>query len=115
MEELILEEVSELCRHLEEDCGVPIDVRRRYNAAILNALWRITTGERLAHDDRRLLKILTMLDGFNKVAAKPVLMIAKSSSWINSIFRYFGFGDMEASTVRQLSVVEREDSLAIHY
>ena len=56
MEALIAEEVNELCKHLESFGGKPIDVRNEFNIAILNALWTLSTSERLGYEDPKLRK-----------------------------------------------------------
>jgi len=47
--------------------GIPIDLLTRLQLAVLNALWKITCGERYSHDDNRLLNILKKTGAYEKV------------------------------------------------
>jgi hypothetical protein len=46
MEEMILEEVRQFTGFLRERAGQPIDMSSQFNLPILNALWRVTVGDR---------------------------------------------------------------------
>ena len=58
MEGLIIEEVKELLDWIKQQNGQPITLQRRFNLATLNALWTILSGERYAHDDPHLTKMM---------------------------------------------------------
>nr|QST15070.1 CYP370C1 protein [Diaphanosoma celebensis] len=51
IEAMVQEEVVELIRTLRADAGKPTQLASRFNVAVVNALWTITTGERFSHDD----------------------------------------------------------------
>lgn len=61
MESLIAEEVNEFVERLRKDAGKPIATQNRFNIAVLNALWTITSGQRLDHDDPELLEIIAAI------------------------------------------------------
>ncbi len=120
-EELAREEADELCQYLESSRGEPIDIRNKFNTAILNVLWRITTSERLHYDDPKLMKLLLLLDRFIQEAGKPLNnMIAqiKGLNWLvgktgllafSSVFKSLrGFVDDALEPVKS---TYQEDSL----
>ncbi len=89
-EEMALEEVADLSAFLESTKGEPINIRNKFNIAILNALWRITTSERLQYDDPRLNKLLILLDNFIQQLGSPVNGIMFSNKFILSVAEKMG-------------------------
>ncbi len=71
-EEMVLEEVADLSTYLDSTNAEPINIRSKLNIAILNALWRITTSEKLSYDDPRLKRILVLLDDVSHQFGSPV-------------------------------------------
>lgn len=61
MEEMIMDEVKELIQGIKQDSGRPILTQNRFNIAVLNALWTITTGNRFKQDDPELKEVLAIL------------------------------------------------------
>ena len=61
MENMILDEVSEFIERLKKDAGKPIATQNRFNIAVLNALWTITSGQRLSQDDPELQEIIAAI------------------------------------------------------
>jgi len=53
MEGLVQEEIKELIETFKEsaDAGRPISTQNKFNAAVLNALWSIVSGQRYSHSD----------------------------------------------------------------
>nr|QST15077.1 CYP370C8 protein [Diaphanosoma celebensis] len=51
LEGMVQDEISELLGRLEEDVGHPVQLDHRFNLAVVNALWTITTGRRFSQDD----------------------------------------------------------------
>ncbi len=62
MEDIIAEEASDLCKYLEGTNGEAIDVRNEFNVSVLSVLWRLISNERLPRDDKKLKKLLWLLD-----------------------------------------------------
>ena len=58
MEPLIQEEVSQCISMMAKEAGRVTSLKLRLNVSILNALWRITTGEKLQHEDARCKEIV---------------------------------------------------------
>lgn len=61
MESIIAEEAVELAERLQSHCGKPMSIQMAFNAAILNALWSLLTGERFKQDDPDLAATLNIL------------------------------------------------------
>ena len=79
MEELINEEVEVFNEVLKSYRGEPIDMAGKLNLPILNALWKITVGQRFDYDDPQLTRIITQLtEFFQRVGATPQQLIALS-------------------------------------
>ena len=57
MEGLILEEVSKFKSYLDGKIGEPIDIAPMLTLPIVNALWKVTVGERYDYNDPKLLDI----------------------------------------------------------
>lgn len=55
---LIGDQVNQISHPYRKQVGSPINLLTRLQLAVLNALWKITCGERYKHDDKRLLDIL---------------------------------------------------------
>nr|QST15082.1 CYP370C13 protein [Diaphanosoma celebensis] len=58
---LVQSEIAELLSHLEENAGRPIQLSNRFNVAVVNALWSITTGQRFSQDDPEVKKRVEQL------------------------------------------------------
>lgn len=63
MESLIAEEAAELTDRLRlrAQSGKPMSITNAFNAAILNALWSLLTGEKFKQDDPELAEALKLL------------------------------------------------------
>jgi hypothetical protein len=51
MESMVLEEAAELIETFKKGVGKPTQTQNKFNAAVLNALWTLVTGNRYSHDD----------------------------------------------------------------
>ena len=79
MEELINEEVEVFNEVLKSYRGEPIDMAGKLNLPILNALWKITVGQRFDYDDPQLTRIITQLtEFFQRIGTNPQQLIALS-------------------------------------
>ena len=54
---MILEEISHFKIHIENKMNEPIDFGTNLNLPIINALWRITVGEKFDYNDPKLLDL----------------------------------------------------------
>ena len=72
MEELINGEVEVFNEVLMSYRGEPIDIAGKLNFPILNALWRISVGQRFNYNDPKLTRIIAQLtEFFKRVGATP--------------------------------------------
>jgi len=71
MEELIMDEVKEVLDWLKKQKGKSIPLQERFSLAVVNSLWKITTGERFDHDDAQLHQILEDLQKYGSFACQP--------------------------------------------
>jgi cytochrome P450 family 2 subfamily F len=86
MENLILDEVAHFTTHLHQFSGQPLDMGGRFNLPILNALWRITVGERFEYDDPKLVDIIQRLDELFKRSTGPSVLFMLTQPWIFHMF-----------------------------
>ncbi len=120
-EELALEETNELCSFLESTQGQPINIRNKFNIAILNSLWRISTSERLSYDDTRLVHLLLLLDRFIQEGGRPLVSLMVNTPWLRWIalkFNLFAFASIFSDlrcfvedAINPLKETYQEDSL----
>ena len=62
MEGMIHEEVQKLIDSLDPKCGKPVNLRYSFNLSIINGLWAITTGNQMAIDDPKLIKMVQQIE-----------------------------------------------------
>ena len=83
MEEMINEEVGLFMEEIQKSERKPLDFINTFNLPILNALWRVTVGQRFDYDDRRLISIIHKLTDPLKQAADPsAILIILLPSWV---------------------------------
>ena len=113
MEELIQEEVDLFKGLIDKKNGEPFDFINQFNVPILNALWRITSGERFDYDHPKLESIVARLTENFKRAGNPANIVVYLYPWITKIYPKF----MERN--RHLGVIHEildllEDSIKRH-
>ncbi len=94
MEQLIADEVDQLCSHLEsasDQGAIPISVEWLYTVAVVNALWRILTGERLDYEDEKIRSVVTTLEDFASQLSSPLNQVAISVPMIMDVLCAMGF------------------------
>jgi len=78
MDEMIQDEVRQLIVYLKDLAKDPIDFAGVFNLPVLNALWRVCTGESYEYNDPKLNEIIRQMSEFFKLAAdKSILFIVK--------------------------------------
>ena len=87
MEEMILEEVQQFTSFLRQlaSSGQPLDMASHFNLPILNALWRITVGDRFEYSDARLLNLIKRMGEFLKRIGNPAALLALTFPWIFNV------------------------------
>jgi len=62
MEDTIMDEVEKLCDQLKPFEGKSLNLQRKVNVSVLNALWGMLVGEKLSLQDPRLIRIVELFD-----------------------------------------------------
>ena len=106
MEELIEEEVTELCRMLEHKCGNFMDCAQLFNIAVLNSLWKLLTNEKLKHDDPKLISLVKQTKESMEKMDSPFSVIALSSFPVYSFLAKTGIFDLKQCTKPVFNIVE---------
>ena len=86
MEGMIKEEVSQFKQYIESNINEPMDFHQNLMLPILNALWKITVGERFDYDNARLLDINHRLSETFKIFGDPAQMIIAAYPWLLKIY-----------------------------
>ena len=118
MEDMINEEVGLFMEEILKSEGEPFDFINKFNLPILNALWRVTVGQRFDYDDPRLTSIIHKLTDLLKRAADPfAVLLIILPSWVTKIYpKLFGRDQTLAvnhdiMSMMKKSIAEHEESL----
>ena len=95
---MIQEEVLLFKALINKNKEEPFDFINQFNLPILNALWKVTVGERFEYDDPRLMSIIERLTDMFKRIGKPENVITLCFPWINKIFPSFMERDKSIKT-----------------
>ena len=71
MEGLIEEEVNLFKSLINRNISEPFDFLNKLNLPILNALWKVTVGERFEYEDEKLVSIVSRVTELVKIIARP--------------------------------------------
>lgn len=61
METIVYDEINELVDSFKKMIGKPMQTQNKFNAAVLNALWTMVTGQRYSHEDPMLQDLIKRL------------------------------------------------------
>ena len=86
MEELIEEEVELFKALILKNGEESFDFINKLNLPILNALWKLTVGERFDYEDPKLISIVRRLTEVSENAGKPGAVILLVFPWIKKIY-----------------------------
>ena len=89
MEGLIHEEVNLFKIFINQRISEPFDFMNKLNLPILNALWKVTVGERFEYDNPRLLSIVERLTEAFKLLMRPNRALFVAFPWLRKIFPNF--------------------------
>ena len=89
MEKLIQEEVDLFKEFISKNSSEPFDFTNKLNLPILNALWKVTVGERFEYDNPRLLSIVERLTEAFKLLMRPNRALFVAFPWLRKIFPNF--------------------------
>ena len=82
MEELIEEEVHALKAFLDKKTGEAFDIAPLLNLPILNALWKVTVGERFDYEDRKLVDICERMGKMFRINFSAKMGMIFSYPWL---------------------------------
>ena len=71
---MIKEEVTQFKKLIDKNIAEPFDFMNKLNLPILNALWKLTVGEKFDYDDERLIDIVKRLTKGFEVFGKPSMV-----------------------------------------
>ena len=89
MENLILEEVTLFKTFINQRRSEPFDFMNKLNLPILNALWKITVGERFDYENPRLLSIVERLTEAFKIFGNPSQALLLAYPWLANVIPSF--------------------------
>ena len=89
MEEMIQDEVELFKALILKSDGEPFDFINQLNLPILNALWKITVGERFEYDDPKLISIVHRLTESFKRFGRPENVMVFAFPWVLKIWPGF--------------------------
>ena len=113
MEELIQEEVDLFRGLIDKNNGEPFDFINQFNVPILNALWRITAGERFDYDHPKLKSIVSRLTENFKRFGNPAAIIVYLYPWITKIYPKFMERNLHIGVIHEILDL-LEDSIKRH-
>merc|ERR1719461_2779256 len=86
---MIQEEVEMFKSLINKTTGQPFDFINQLNLPILNALWRVTVGERFEYDNPRLLSIVRRLTEAFEIFGNPSQALLIAYPWLAKIIPSF--------------------------
>ena len=89
MEDVILEEVQLFKGLIDKYNGEPFDFKNQFNLPILNALWRVTSGERFEYDNQKFKSIVDRLTEMLQRIGNPSNIVIMLYPWITKIYPKF--------------------------
>ena len=117
MEQLILEELELFIGLIKKTQGESFDCINKFNLPILNALWRVTVGDRFDYEDETLISIIDRLSLTLRRNGEPKTILPLVFPWITKIYPQFMERDKTIETTQDMvklmkrSVKEHEESL----
>jgi len=117
MEELIQDEVALFKALIKKSEGEPFDFINQFNLPILNALWKVTVGERFEYDDPELVSIITRLTELFKRVGRPENVLVICFPFIFKLFPTFLDKDKSLETNHDImnlmfkSIKEHQETL----
>ena len=122
MEGLIHEEVNQFISFVNTNIDQPLDFSHKLNLPIINALWKITVGDRFEYDNPKLLNIVERLTECFKLISDPKQAILRSFPWVEklplpeSVFKrkYFVSTLHEISDMMMDNIIKHKETLDVN-
>jgi len=91
IEETILEEVTHFKLHIENKIHEPFDFGTNLNLPIINALWRITVGQKFDYNDPKLLDLCSRITDSLKIMMTPKINMLLSYPVLFNFKKLFNY------------------------
>nr|AIL94130.1 cytochrome P450 CYP3032C1 [Tigriopus japonicus] len=101
MEEIIDDQVSQLCSILESKQGQPMSVFGVFNVSVLNGLWSITTGQSLSQDDPKIQRINQLFNESDESSASLMFLFAILFPNLEKLLSKTGLWSMKFKTAME--------------
>ena len=115
MEKLVQEEVDLFKRFISKHSSEPLDIINKLNLPILNALWKVTVGERFEYDNPRLISIVERLTEAFKLLLRPSRMLFVAFPWLLKIFPNYLSGEVTIFTdiidLMEENIIKHQETL----
>ena len=115
MEKLVQEEVDLFKRFISKHSSEPLDIINKLNLPILNALWKVTVGERFEYDNPRLISIVERLTEAFKLLLRPSRMLFVAFPWLLKIFPNYFSGEVTIFTdiidLMEENIIKHQETL----
>ena len=90
MAEIVQDEFTYLSKALEQTNGEPVDVKELFNVPVVNAIWRILTGERIESGDVRMERTIHVMDDLFSDFGSVLGFLALLSVKVKILFEALG-------------------------
>ncbi len=90
MEDLVAEEVEDLCERIEGFKGQYVQSRQFFNKSALRALWKVLTNEDLSVSNSEMPQVWKRMDKVFETANNPVFQVAIAYPWLSRVFEAIG-------------------------
>lgn len=89
METIVYDEINELIDTFKTMTGKPMQTQNKFNAAVLNALWSMVTGQRYSHDNPLLQDLIKRLT--SSVTSSRTAAVILFFPWMWALRNKFSF------------------------
>ena len=108
MEEMIKEELILFSDLLHQAQDQPFDFLNKFNLPVLNALWKVTVGQRFSYDDPKLISVIERLTQLFKRAGEPKYTMPLVFPWVTKMFPKFMERDQSIKVNHDIMNMMRE-------
>ena len=112
MEELVEQDVEELCKTLEEKNGQLVDPSTIFNVPVFNGLWKLMSNETYKHDDPHLLSMVDQLKRLTTTFQSPIVAMSIFYKSLMRLFDFLGFSNF--TEIRDAVFKDYEEVIAKH-
>jgi cytochrome P450 family 2 subfamily J len=84
-ENMVTDEAIDLCKRFEQLRGEPRNIRNDFNISVLNTLWRIISGERLAPESPKIQRLVKLVDDFLSRMGRPSFFLLATRPFLSKV------------------------------